>query len=258
MSRVIDYMLTYFSDSKQAGSYFLLFLVSLLAMWYINRKKNMWLIVYGIVIMVLAVMNPVTVWIIQRVFPASNSFPSITWLIPILFYVPYGITELMEYVKTSKTRNMIVVITFFVISISGSLCGFYNSRTVTDNAIVTDEEKSIVEFLNMNEPKLVLADDTMISAICHYGDRIPLMYGKDLWTVDMDAGIMDGYNEEAYSLYDAMRCTKENIAFITDTAGECNCDYIVIDKFENNSEVIGSYELALSTDNYLIYKLIEE
>lgn len=254
MSAVIDVMLTYFSDSKKAGSYFLLFLVSLLVIWYINRQKNKWLITYGIVMLILAVMNPVTVWVLSLVFGIAVKYESITWLIPLLFYIPYAVTELMDYVKSAKKRNLVLVIMVFLISISGNLFGFYNPYTHTSTAVVTDEEKQIVEFLNSQNASLVLADDSLISAISNYGNKVPLMYGRDLWTMNMDAGIMDGYNEEAYSLYDAMRCTKENITFIADTASICGCEIIVIDRFDGYGKKIDAYDLVLDTDNYLVYK----
>ena len=71
----------------------------------------------------------------------------------------------------------------------------------------------------------------------------------------MDTGIMDGYNEEAYALFDAMKNSKENADFIADTAYEYRCDIIVMDNFEDAPTRLGNYKLMNTTQNYLIYRL---
>lgn len=257
MSTIVEIMLAYFSESKQAGSYFLLFLVSIFMMWHINRQKNMWLTLYGILILIVAVMNPIMVWVISLVFPVMQSYAPITWIIPLMFYIPYVITELMDYVKTSRNRNLVIIIMIFLISISGSLCGFYHTKTYTDDAVVTKDEKEVVKFLNDQQTRLVLADPSLVPVISSYGELIPLMFGRDLWTMNLDTGIMDGYNEESYTLYDAMRTTKENIYFIADTAKACGCDYMAIKSFDDFKDKIGSYELVFNTDTYLVYRFCE-
>lgn len=44
MSKTIDIMLDYFSHTKLAGSYFLLFLVSIVLLYYLHKERNVWFI----------------------------------------------------------------------------------------------------------------------------------------------------------------------------------------------------------------------
>ena len=99
MKEIIDIMLKYFSDSKLAGSYFLLFLVSIVLLYYMNRQKNRWFIMYGILLLVVVVMNPVSVWLMVQVFPSLISYGPITMLVPILIYIPFAAAELNESLR---------------------------------------------------------------------------------------------------------------------------------------------------------------
>ena len=255
MKDTIDIMLGYFSGSKLAGSYFLLFLVSIVLLYYKDRQKNRWFVMYGILILAVIVMNPVTIWILVQIFPALASYGPVTMLIPMLFYVPFAAAELNDALKDMKTRRIITIILVFLIFICGNMCGIVRDYSVTDCNITDSEEMEVVSCLNRIRPTMVLADEAVIPAISSRGNAIPLFYGRDLWTADMDTGIMDGYNEEAYTLFDAMKNSEENADFIADTAYEYRCDIIVMDNFENAPSELGNYDLETQTENYLIYKL---
>ena len=255
MRETIDIMLTYFSDSKLAGSYFLLFLVSIVLLYYINREKNRWFVLYGILILAVVIMNPIVLWILMQVFPSLAAYAPITLLTPVLFYVPFAAAELTDSLKEMKIRRIIVAILVFLIFICGNMCGMVTDFSVAENNITTKEELDIVHYLEDVSPQMVLADESLISTISARGRLIPLFYGRDLWTPDMDTGIMDGYNEEAYTLFDAMKNSEENADFIAETAYEYRCDIIVMDSFEDYPHLLGNYKLAAHTSNYLIYEM---
>lgn len=255
MRETIDIMLTYFSDSKLAGSYFLLFLVSIVLLYYINREKNKWFVLYGILILAVVIMNPIVVWILIQIFPSLSAYAPVTLLTPVLFYVPFAAAELTDSLKDIKIRRIIVAILVFLIFICGNMCGMVTDFSVDDNNITTKEELDIVRYLEDVSPQMVLADESLISTISKRGRLIPLFYGRDLWTPDMDTGIMDGYNEEAYTLFDAMKNSEENADFIAETAYEYRCDIIVMDSFEDYPHLLGNYKLAAHTPNYLIYEM---
>ena len=255
MRETIDIMLTYFSDSKLAGSYFLLFLVSIVLLYYINREKNRWFVLYGILILAVVIMNPIVVWILIQIFPSLSAYAPVTLLTPVLFYVPFAAAELTDSLKDIKIRRIIVAILVFLIFICGNMCGMVTDFSVDDNNITTKEELDIVRYLEDVSPQMVLADESLISTISKRGRLIPLFYGRDLWTHDMDTGIMDGYNEEAYTLFDAMKNSEENADFIAETAYEYRCDIIVMDSFEDYPHLLGNYKLAAHTPNYLIYEM---
>jgi len=255
MSETLDIMLAYFSDSKLAGSYFLLFLVSIVVLYFINQEKNKWFILYGISLLVIVVMDPIVVLLLMTVFPSLRSYGPITLLIPILFYVPFAAAELNDHLKDIKIRRIVTAILVFLVFICGNMCGLIKEYSVNENNITDSEEMGIITYLNNTRPEMVLADEQLIQSITARGNMIPLFYGRDLWTSDMDTGIMDGYNEEAYTLFDAMKNSKENADFIALTAYEYRCDIIIMDSFEKAPIVLGNYNLEEKTQNYLIYKM---
>jgi len=257
MSNAYDIMTSYFSQSKLAGSYFLLFLVSIVLLYYLQKSRNIWFILYGIALLVLVVMNPIVVWALMQLFPALETYEAITLLIPMELYIPFAATELADSMKERKVKHIIVLITVLLICICGNMFGFFKDYSIDQTNIYSREERGIVEFLEKQKPTLVLADEELIPAITEFGEMIPLLYGLDLWTPNMDTGIMDGYNEEAYTFFDALQNSKENATFIGEAAYEYSCDIIVMDLFEEAPKRLGNYKLIGITDNYLIYRLSE-
>lgn len=258
MSNAFDIMMTHFSHTKLAGSYFLLFLVSIVLLYYLRKEKNVWFILYGIILLVLVVMNPIVVWALMQLFPALESFEVITLLLPMELYIAFAATELSDSMKEKRVRHIIILIMVLLISICGNMFGFFKDYSIDKTNIYTREERGIVEFLEKQNPTMVLADEDLIPAITEFGNMIPLLYGLDLWTPNMDTGIMDGYNEEAYAFFDALQNSKENASFIGETAYEYSCDIIVMDLFEEAPKRLGNYKLIGMTDNYLIYRVIEK
>jgi len=255
MIETFNIMLQYFAQTKLAGSYFLLFLVSIVLLYYINKEKNIWFIMYGIVLHVVVIMNPVVVWVLAQIFPVLNSYAPLTMLVPILFYIPFAATELTDILKERKVRHVVVFILVFLIFICGNMCGYIKDYSVTENNISDTEELAIVDYLNAKKPNMILADESIIQTITARGNALPLFYGRDLWTADMDTGIMDGYNEEAYTLFDVMKNSELNADFIADTAYEYRCDIIIMDYFDEAPERLGKYKLEKTTFNYLVYAL---
>ncbi|MCR5800468.1 MAG: hypothetical protein K6G69_10370 [Lachnospiraceae bacterium] len=257
LGMTIDTMLTYFSETKLAGSYFLLFLVSIVLLYSLNKEINVWFILYGIALLVVVVMNPIVVWALMQVFPALGSYAPLTMLIPAFLYVPFAATELLDFSKEKKIYKPLIVILIVLISVCGSLFGVFKDFTVREGNVIDAEETEIVGKLNEWEPELVLADEGIIQAISTRGNAIPLLYGRDLWTDGLDTGIMDGYNEEAYTFFDALKNSEENKDFIATTAYEYCCDVIIMDVFEDAPQRLGEYKLAHSTENYLVYRLVK-
>ena len=255
MTNMLDVMLQYFSNSKLAGSYFLLFLVSMVLLYYINKEKNIWFILYGIVLLVVVVMNPIVVWVLSQMFPVLSTYGPVTLLIPILMYIPLAASELTDSLKVRKIRHLVVIILVFLIFVCGNMCGLVKDYSISENNMTTKEKLDVVKYLDSKEPTMVLASDSLIPTISARGNAIPLFYGRDLWMPNLDTGIMDGYNEEAYTLFDAMKNADENARFIGDTAYEYSCDIIVMDYFEDAPLILGNYRLDEKTVNYLIYTL---
>lgn len=255
MLETLSTMIEYFQNSKLAGSYFMLYLVSIVLMYYLNRDKHKWFILYGIALMVVVVLNPITVWILSKAFPALAIYRPFTYLIPVFLYIPFTIAQLFDEIKEAKTRHILMAAVVFFISICGNLCGFYQKYTVNYENTPDEEKQAIVVMLEDMNPQMVLASQAIIPYLTDGVSNIPLLYGKDMWQYGMDTGIMDGYGEAERSLFFAMQDIEGKADYIADTAYECGCDIIVIDSTDYSSEELGVYELINHTDNYLIYRM---
>lgn len=255
MTETLSIMLDYFQSSKLAGSYFMLYLVSIILMYYLNKDKHKWFILYGVALMVVVVMNPVTVWILSRAFPALNIYRPFTYLIPVFLYIPFTVAQLSDEIKEARTRHTLMAAVVFFICICGNLCGFYQKYTVNQTNRPDDEKVAIVAMLEEMEPQMVLAQESIIPYLTDGRTSIPLLYGRDMWQYGMDMGILDGYGEAERSLFSAMQDPLEKADYIADTAYECGCDIIIFDQSEGFEEELGVYQLVNSTDNYLIYRM---
>ncbi len=254
MQLVISNMTSVFNADKTAGSYFIIFILSLVIIYNVNRDRNKYYVLFAVGIMLLLIMNPLTVWIISRVFPVLSSYTSFILWIPTLLYVPFACVELLENIKNSRRKNLLVILLFLIIALSGNVFGLYNDGTQV-YPTCTGEQKDIITQLEDKKDAVILADETIAPLMRIYSDDLILLYGKDLWTPNMDLGIMDGYSEEMLSLYEAMKNPKNCINDITSMAAMYECDIIVLRKYNGYPKKTGAYQLVWDTNHYLIYEL---
>ena len=255
MQEVISNMINVFDTSKTSGSYFLLYLLSLFVLFIVNKEKNEGYLLYGIGVLLVVVANPVTVWIISRIFPVMTTYTPFILLIPVLLYIPYACVELFERLKDNRKKRILMVLLLFTITVSGNIFGFYKNGLIKQNyAPFTKEEKEIIQSLD-NEDVLVLADESIAPFMRSFTDHIKLLYGKDLWTPGLDIGIMDEYSEEMLDLYEAMKNPQECMDDIVKTAAIYECDIIVIKNYKSHKAFSGSYQLKQETEHYLVYGL---
>ena len=254
MADTLRTMLDYFQSSKQAGSYFMLYLLCIILMYYLNKDKHKWFILYGIALMLVVVMNPFTVWLLSKAFGALAIYEPFTCLIPIFLYIPFTVAELLDSITDTKRRHILLLVIVFFISICGNLCGFYQKNTLAQTNVVSGEEADIVEYLEERQATLVLADEEIIPVITE-NTSVPLLYGKDMWTYGMDLGIQDGYTEAERELYEAMSEPEVKANYIASSAYECGCDIIVMKRFEGQTAYLGPYTIAKQTEGYLVYEI---
>lgn len=252
-------MYTFFQNSKLEGSYILLFVISLVILYSVNEKKNKWLSFYPIVVLILVVANPLTVWIMSLVFPVLGNYSQLTVLLPILIYIPFAITELIESLKDFKSRIILAVILFFFVSICGNLFGIFGGDTKTEENRYNDEKRQIIEYADeaASNGALVMGDDSILPFLTAYGNNIPLLYGQDIMLFNGDLGIMDIYDDSIIQIHNLMWTPSENFKNIASMAYAHGCDIIIIKRFDGAKIFEGCYDIDMQTDNYLIYKARE-
>ena len=81
MRLIAENMTSVFHADKLAGSYFLLFILSLIIIYNTNKERNRYYVLFAVGILLLLIMNPVSVWILTMVFPALASYtPFVLWI----------------------------------------------------------------------------------------------------------------------------------------------------------------------------------
>lgn len=255
MQGIIDTMLTYFNDTKLSGSYFALFLLSLFALYFMNKRKNRAQLLYAVLGAALVYANPVTVFILSRVFPVLRDYGPFISFIPVLLLIPYAAVELLALAKEHKKKVVVVILFFLLTAVAGNILGFANTTKLErPDQRITKEQQKVIETVTTNPDMLVLADETIAPYLRAYASDVELLYGKDLWTPGMDLGIMDEYGEEMLQLYEAMKNPEDTMFDISQMAALYDCDYIIVKRFEEYPRVSGNYALKEKTEGYLIYK----
>jgi len=255
MNNIYMTMHSFFQSSKTEGSYLLLFALSLVILYIADENKNKWLALYPVVLTLLIVANPLTVWLLSVIFPVVGNYEQITVLLPILVYVPFGIVELLFGLKTHRQRVTVAMVLIFFLSISGNLFGLFGGNTRIPTNLYDEERREVIAFIDdvTDEKSLVLGDDEILPFITSYGNNIPLLYGQDMMMFNSDLGIMDTYDQSVFELHNMMWDPDTNMQDIAVMASGLGCDIIVMNKFDEWPEYAGDYRIAKQTGNYLVY-----
>jgi len=256
MSAVFTTMYTFFQNSKLEGGYLLLFALSLVVLYVADDNRNKWLALYPVVLILLVVANPLTIWLLSQVFPVLANYEQVAVLIPVLIYIPFGAVELISGLKDHRERGVVSIVLFLFIAISGNMFGIFDGDTRTTANKYNDERKEIIAYANnvAEQGGLVLGDDEILPFITSYGDNVPLLYGQDLMTFNGDLGIMDTYDDGIFQIHNLMWTPEEDFESIAAMASGYGCDIIIMNKFENWPERAGNYRIDKQTPNYLIYR----
>ena len=256
MSKVFDSMYTFFQNSKMEGSYILLFGLSIVILYLAEDRKNRWLAFYPLVLFAMVIANPLTVWILSMVFPVLGDYEHLAVLIPLLIYIPFGITELIAGLKSHRERLIVGFVLFVFVSVCGNLAGLFGGNTKTADNLYSAERKELVAYADAvaAEGGLVMADDEILPFLTSYGDNIPLLYGQDIMMFNGDLGIMDTYDEGIIAIHNMMWTPEEHIDSIAAMARSYGCDIMIVRRFEGAKIFAGSYVCDKQTENYLIYR----
>ena len=256
MNVIFNTMYTFFQNSKLEGSYFLLFALSLVVLYVAEQGKHRWLSLFPVAMVLLVVGNPLTVWIISRIIPTVANYYQLVVLMPLLIYIPFGATVLIDGLKTHRERVIVGIVLVLFISICGNLFGFFGGDTVTEKNKYNEERQEIIAYTNdaTKDGGLVLAGAEILPFITAYGDNIPLLYGQDIMLYNGDLGIMDEYDDGMITIHNSMWTPEESFDSIVAMAYGYGCDIIIINKFEGAPEKVGEYFVDKETENYLIYR----
>lgn len=254
MQGIIEMMMMVFNSVRASGSYLILFISALYILYRVNGKKNQWFIYYALIGLIFVCANPILVMILAKAFPVLGTYSQFVLFVPVLFYIPFALTEIFEKAHDNKQAVKLLLVFILVIGISGNLFGIYQKDTVPDGRY-SNAQKKIVELVKEEKPVLVVADDSLLPVLRKKLPEIQLLYGRDLYQQGVDLGIVDVYGEELLHLHTAMQCPVNTIRDILAIADMYGCDMVVVKPFENAPASQGHFTKIADTGAYIVYSV---
>ena len=170
-----------------------------------------------------------------------------------LFICAYGIVCFLSLLREQRQKVILIFGFVFLIGLAGSGYGILANRSSKADFA---KEAEVVQWIKeeAGENVVILAPDNLVEYIGVYEPSLSLLYGKDLYTANMDLGIMDSYPPEMMQIYEDMKNPKGSMGEISHIAVLFGCDVIVVKAFENAPDKAGVYYKYQLNDDYIIYK----
>lgn len=268
MSDIVDIMVSSFRECKEQGSYILFYILALgLGLtvvwerfgkqkseenWMVEEAKNkiiLWPFLYGLLTLILVAANPAVVWLFHKIMPVKGQYYKIWSLLLVLFLSAYGMVCFLSILREKKQKLMLGAGFVILIGLAGSGFGILSQEKET---IDYDEEAWIAQYIK-EEGGLVLATDSMVEYLSAFEPEISILYGKDLYTPNLDLGIMDAYPDEFLHLYEALKQPQGCMGEISNVAYMFDCDIIIVENFEDAPDKAGAFYKREITKNYILY-----
>jgi len=270
MIEIIEIIFSTFQESKEKGSFVLFYLLALglgLAVawdrygktelednWMVEEAKKqiqLWPFLYGLLALVLVVMNPLAVWMINKITPVAGQYYKVWALLLFLFLCAYGMVCFLSILREKKQRILVALGFVILIGLAGSGYGLTAERPGKQDYM---EEAEVIQMIQEGKSDaLVLATDSILEYAGVYEPQMRVLYGKDIYTANLDLGIMDAYPAELMNLYEAVKQPQGSMGEISNVAVMYDCDAIVVRRFENAPDKAGVYYKKEETENYILY-----
>jgi len=270
MMQIIEIMYSTFRESKEAGSFMLFYLLALglgLAVawdrygkaemednWMVEEAKKqiqLWPFLYGLLALLLVVMNPLAIWLFNKITPIAGQYYKVWGLLLFLFLCAYGMVCFLSLLREKNQRSFVAIGFVILIGLAGSSYGVLAERYGKEDF---KEEAQVVQWIeDSKKDALILAADPVLEYIGIYEPEMRVLYGKDIYTANMDLGIMDTYPAELVYLYEAVKRPEGAMGEISNVAFLYDCDAVVVRFFENAPDKAGVYYKRQITDNYILY-----
>ena len=263
-------MISTFQEYKEAGSYFLFYMLALglgLSVawdrygkseikdnWMVEEAKKkiqLWPFLYSILALGLVVINPVVVLFYHKMTFITGQYYKLWSLLSVLFISAYGFVCFLSILREEKQKILLVGGFVILIGLAGSSYGLTAQRQGKEQFV---EKETVLDIVKKNkEEVLILAEDSILEYVGIYEPKVKVVYGKDLYTPNLDLGIMDTYAPELLDLYEAVKNPMGCMGEIANTAAMYDCDAIIVKKFEEAPDKAGIYYKKEETANYLVY-----
>lgn len=269
MSMIVETMLSSFTECKESGSYILFYFLALgfgMAVawerfgkrepeenWMVEEAKNkiqLWPFLYGALMFALVVGNPLAVWAFHKLTPVTGQYHKMWTLLMPLFLCAYGMVCFLTILREKKQKIYLALGFVLLIGLAGNGFGILSQRTAGEDR---QEEAYVAGLIKEKEDALVLAADPVLEYLNVYEPKVKVLYGKDLYTPNLDLGIMDTYADELLHLYETVKQPEGCMGEISNMAFLFDCDIMVIEKFENAPDKAGAFYKKETTEHYIVY-----
>lgn len=276
MKLIWETIVSSFSQVKESGSYFLFYLLALglglIVAWdrygkaksgdnwmveEAKKKIQLWPFLFGLLSLLLIAANPLSVWVLNKVFPVQGNYDRLWFLLLVFFLIAYAVVCFASLLGEARQRNVVVVSFALLIGLAGSCYGLLSQRQSEE--VYSQEEEVISVFRQLTEGEkeeqeiVLLAPERVLEYVGMYEPDIRLLYGKDLYMANLDMGILDTYPPEFLGIYEVIQNPKGNLMLLSQMAVLYGCRVIILEDFGNEPKSFGSFALYGRTGNYLIY-----
>ena len=270
MREILKIMISTFQETKASGSYVLFYFLALglgLAVawdrysktkmednWMLEEAKKkiqLWPFLYGLCAMLLVVANPIAILVFNRITPIAGQYYKVWSILMFLFLCAYGIVCFLVLLRERMQQILLIGAFAVIIGLAGSGYGILADRAGKSD--YKEEAKVAQWILEKGEDSLVLATEEVLEYVGVYEPQISVLYGKDIYTANMDLGIMDAYPPELMQLYETMKQPEGSMGEISNVALMFDCDILVVKAFDNAPDKAGVYYKRELTKDYIIY-----
>ena len=185
MMEIIEVIFSTFQNSKEKGSFPLFYLLALglgLAIawdrygktkpednWMVEEAKKqiqLWPFLYGMLALVLVVMNPVSIGIYHKLTPVLGQYYKTWGLLLFLFICAYGMVCFLSILREKNQRILVTFGFVFLIGIAGSGYGLTADRSDKKSF---EEEAAVTQMIReQKEDALILATDSLLEYLGIY------------------------------------------------------------------------------------------
>lgn len=234
--------------------FFVLFVISVVYLFYMKDKKTFDLFVLFCGGIFLVFFNPLVYYILVIAMDVENFYTRIPMCIPMAIVISYAAMSVVMKKKdeTQETPHKYIILLILIIMLSGR-CIYRDSFNLAENVYHIPQEAVDIGMLieehegtnDLKNVTIAMPNYPAARYVRLYNASYKSPFGRRGWA---------STGEEAKQLYDLLCSKSSNYDMILTNAYVCNCNYIVV---FNDVPQVGFLEQGCVvvgyTDNYVVY-----
>lgn len=237
-----------FHDYMGNGLMFILFLTSVLYLFFVEKKKPIRILfIYLPVLLLLLYFNPLFAKVMLKVL-GTEIYYRILWLVPFTIVISYSGVDLYARLQGRK-QGIYLVALLCLFMVSGSY--IYNSPLFHKAQNRYHMPKEVVEICDTivipGREVMAVFPSEMLQYVRQYTPLVRMPYGREM--------LVDRWNFSD-PLYSAMEKKRINANNLTTKARERMCHFIILPKDKKIKGQLEDYdyEIFAQFEDYVIYK----